>query len=149
MAKDILARGGRTAQFFPGVGVKGDADLKNLSSEPRTKAKAIKIDRTRAYKRILPKGDMLLVERRAAENLSAGGLLIPDEAKDKDRPAEGTVVAVGPMVGKSTGMLAMESASLKVGDHIIFGKYAGTEYAWGGDVLLFMREDEIIAVVED
>ena len=149
MAKDSLARGAKSAQFFPSTGVKGDAILKNLSSEPRTKAKEVKIDRSRSYKRILPKGDMLLVERRAAENLSAGGLLIPDEAKDKDRPAEGTVVAVGPMVGKSTGMLAMESAGLKVGDHVIFGKYAGTEYAFGAAVLLFMTESEVIAVVED
>ena len=149
MAKDSLARGARSAQFAAGVG-KGKAELKNLSTEPRNSVKQVEIDRKRTYKRIVPKGDMLLIERREPENISAGGVLIPDEGKD--HPAEGVILAMGPAVNH---IIDTETASLydkngyKVGDHIIFGKYAGTEYPWGGETLLFMRQDEIIAVVED
>ncbi len=136
MAKDSLARGARSAQFAAGVG-KGKAELKNLSTEPRNSVKQVEIDRKRTYKRIVPKGDMLLVERREPENISAGGVLIPDETLDKDRPAEGVVVTAGPLV-----------KDLKEGDYVIFGKYAGTEYPFSGQILLFMREEEIIATVE-
>jgi len=67
-----------------------------------------------------------------------GGLYIPDEVKDKDRPAEGVVVAKGPKV-----------KNVYTEDHIIFGKYAGTEYPWGSESLLFMREEEVIATLEE
>lgn len=136
---DVLARGARSAQFAAGSNqVNDDVELKNISLEPREEIEPVVIDRTRKVKRITPKGDMLLVQRRAAEDISAGGLLIPDEARDKDRPAEGVIVTIGP-----------EVENLKEGDHIIFGKYAGTEYPWGGETLLFMREDEVIATVEE
>jgi chaperonin GroES len=136
MAKDILARGGRTATFAAGVGT-GKAELKNLSSEPRNTTKEIKIDRSRSYSRIIPKGDMLQVDRRDPEIISAGGVLIPDETLDKDRPAEGVVISIGPKV-----------EDVKKGDYVIFGKYAGVEYQFGAEKILFMREDEIIATVE-
>lgn len=132
--KDVLAAGQRSAQFAAGVG-KGKAELKNLSNEPRIDIKPVEIDRTRQYKRIIPKGDMLLIERREPENISAGGILIPETGKD--RPAEGTVVTAGPAV-----------KDVKAGDWVLFGLYAGTEYPFSGETLLFVREDEIIATVE-
>lgn len=133
---DVLARGGRSAQFAAGSNQVGDdIELKNISLEPREEIEPVVIDRTRKVKKITPKQDQMLVRRREAEDVSAGGItLIVDE---KDRPAEGVVVSIGPKV-----------SDLKEGDHIIFGKYAGTEYPWGGETLLFMREDEVIATVE-
>ncbi len=138
MRKDILAAGFRTAQFAAGDNNTGDAELKNLSSEPREDIAPVEIDRTRATKRIVPKGEYILVQRREPENLSAGGLFIPETVREQDRPAEGVVLATG---SKVTEYLT--------GAHIIFGKYAGTEYPWGTESLLFMREDEIIATVEE
>ena len=138
MRKDILAAGYRSAQFAAGDNNTGDAELKNLSDEPRMDITPVVIDRTRTAKHITPKGDYIHVQRRAPENFSAGGLVIPDEAVAADRPAEGVILAVGPKVD-----------SLGVGDHIIFGKYAGTEYPWGAEFLLFMRGEEVIATVED
>jgi chaperonin GroES len=135
VAKDSLARGARTAMFAAGDN-KGKIELKNLSTEPRNSVKEIKIDRKRTYKRITPIGEMLLVQRRDPESVSAGGILIPEDGKD--RPAEGTILAMGSDV-----------EGLDIGDHLIFGKYSGTEYPWGGEVLLFMRSDEVIAVVEE
>ena len=134
-----LAGGQRRAQFVTGNNdINAPVELKNLSSEPRTEIEVTPADRTRTLKRLTPKGDQILVQRRAAENISAGGLVIPDEAQAKDKPAEGTVMAIGPKVD-----------DVRVGDHILFGIYAGTEYPWGVETLLFMREEEIIATVEE
>jgi len=134
--KDVLAAGQRSAQFAAGVG-KGKAELKNLApaDAPRNTTIEVKIDRTRRVKKIVPVGDMLLVERRKAEDISAGGILIPEDGKD--HPSEGTVISVG------------SKSHFVGGEHIIFGKYSGTEYPFGGDTLLFMRDDEVIAVVEE
>ena len=137
MRKDVLAAGYRTAQFAAGDN-KGEIELKNMSSEPREDVAPVEIDRTRKVKRIVPKGEYILVQRREPENISAGGLLIPDEAKKNDRPAEGVVMSVGPLV-----------QNLQPGDHILFGQYAGTEYPWGVEFLLFMMESEVIATIED
>jgi chaperonin GroES len=137
MRKDVLAAGYKSATFFPSV-AEGDADLKNLSAEPRMDTTPVDIDRTRKVKRIVPKGEYILVQRREPENISAGGLLIPDEAKKNDRPAEGVVMSIGPLV-----------QNLQPGDHIIFGQYSGTEYPWGVEFLLFMTESEVIATIED
>ena len=136
--KDLLAAGQRSAQFTAGVG-KGKAELKNLApaDAPRNTTVAVKIDRTRKAKAIIPKGENILVRRRESENISVGGIVIPDDNKDK--PSEGTIVSTGKAV----------STNLAVGMHIIFGKYSGTEYPWGGETLLFMREDEVIAEVEE
>jgi chaperonin GroES len=134
-----LAGGQRRAQFVIGANVGDEVELKNISTEARDDSWAEnveKVDRTRHAKKITPKGDMLWVRRTEAENLSAGGLIIPDEGKD--RPLEGTVISVGRKV-----------EDIKEGEHVIFGRYSGTEYPWGDELLLFMREDEIIATVED
>jgi chaperonin GroES len=151
MRKDVLAAGYKTAQFAAGNNT-GEIELKNVSTEPRNEFTPVEIDRTRKVRRIVPKGDTLLVSRRAAENLSAGGLVIPEEAIEKERPAEGVIEAMGPKCGQDSERPTIDSIStnnLHVGDHIIFGKYAGTEYPWGGETLLFMSETEVIAVIED
>ena len=137
MQGDKLARGAKFAQFAAGDN-KGDIELKNMSSEPREDIVPVEIDRTRRAKRIQPKGEYILVQRREPENISAGGLFIPEAVKEQDRPAEGVVLAVGYKV-----------SSCRSEAHIIFGKYAGTEYPWGTEYLLFMREEEVIATVED
>ena len=134
-----LAGGQRRAQFVTGNNdINAPVELKNLSTEPRMEIEVTPADRTRTLKRLTPKGDQILVQRREAENISAGGLVIPEEAQAKDKPAEGVVMAVGPNVN-----------DVKVGDHVLFGLYAGTEYAFGIEVLLFMAESEVIATVEE
>lgn len=128
----IGANEGDEIQINPGI-LAPEEPVPAFTSEPVIEA----IDRSRPFKKISPKGDMILVKRKEPENLSAGGLIIPDEGKD--RPSEGTVISVGSKV----------TEGIKKGDHIIFGKYAGTEYPWGTETLLFMREEEIIATVEE
>lgn len=131
-----LAGGQRRAQFSMGSNPGDEIELKNLSDEARDETVVAPVDRTRTYKKITPKGDMLWVKRREAEDISAGGIIIPDDGKD--HPLEGTVISVGKSV-----------EDIKEGEHIIFGRYAGTEYPFGGETLLFMRESEVIATVED
>jgi len=138
LRKDVLAAGARKATFVIGADVDAPVELKNLSNEPRMETEQVEIDRTRKFKRIYPKRDNIIVERRESEDVSAGGILIPQDSQDKDRPAEGVITEIGPDV-----------KDLSKGQHILFGKYAGTEYPFSGQTILFMREEEVIAVVED
>ncbi|MBS4040841.1 MAG: co-chaperone GroES [Flavobacteriales bacterium] len=85
-----------------------------------------------------PLSDRVLVEPAAAETTTASGIIIPDTAKEK--PQRGTVVAVGP--GKKD-----HSMTVKVGDVVLYGKYAGTELKLDGKDYLIMREDDILAIV--
>lgn len=85
-----------------------------------------------------PLKDRVLVEPVAAEEKTAGGIIIPDTAKEK--PQKGTVVAVGN--GKKD-----EPLSVKVGDVVLYGKYSGTEVSIDGKNYLIMREDDIYMVV--
>lgn len=136
----FLAAGQKRANFVIGANAGDDVQINKgiLSTEPRFEDKVEIVEpKKRTCKRITPKQDQLLVQRREPENLSAGGLLIIPE-ENKDKPAEGTVLSIGPLV---TG--------IKEGDHIIFGKYSGTEFPFGPEVLLFMREDEVIATIEE
>jgi chaperonin GroES len=87
---------------------------------------------------IKPLADRVLVEAAAAEDKTAGGIIIPDTAKEK--PQKGTVVAVGP--GKKD-----EPMTVKVGDSVLYGKYAGTEITVDGGNYLIMRESDIVAVI--
>jgi len=87
---------------------------------------------------IKPLADRVLVEAAAAEDKTAGGIIIPDTAKEK--PQKGTVVAVGP--GKKD-----EPMTVKVGDSVLYGKYAGTEITIDGNNYLIMRESDIVAVI--
>ena len=88
--------------------------------------------------KIKPLADRVLVEAAAAEDKTAGGIIIPDTAKEK--PQKGTVVAVGP--GKKD-----EPMTVKVGDNVLYGKYAGTEITIDGTNYLIMRESDIVAVI--
>ncbi|MDP1622958.1 MAG: co-chaperone GroES [Bacteroidales bacterium] len=88
--------------------------------------------------KIKPLADRVLVEAAAAEDKTAGGIIIPDTAKEK--PQKGTVVAVGP--GKKD-----EPMTVKVGDKVLYGKYAGTEITIDGEDYLIMRESDIVAVI--
>lgn len=87
---------------------------------------------------VKPLADRVLIEPAAAELKTAGGIIIPDTAKEK--PQRGTVVAVGP--GKKD-----EPLTVKVGDLVLYGKYAGTEISVDGKDYLIMRESDIVAVI--
>jgi len=91
---------------------------------------------------IKPLHDRVVVRRVAEEKVSAGGIVLPDSAKEK--PAEGEVVAVGP--GKASESGNVIAMTVKVGDKVLFGKYAGQEVKVNGEELLVMREDDIIAI---
>jgi chaperonin GroES len=88
--------------------------------------------------KITPLHDRVIVKPNAAEEKTAGGIIIPDTAKEK--PMRGTVVAAGP--GKKD-----EPTSVKEGDTVLYGKYAGTEVSFDGEDLLIMRESDILAIV--
>lgn len=87
---------------------------------------------------IKPLADRVIVEPAAAEEKTASGIIIPDTAKEK--PQKGSVVAVGN--GKKD-----EPLTVKVGDHVLYGKYAGTEITVDGKEYLIMRESDIFAIV--
>lgn len=87
---------------------------------------------------IQPLADRVLIEPSPAEEKTAGGLFIPDTAKEK--PQKGTVVAVG--TGKKD-----EPLTVKVGDKVLYGKYAGTEISIEGKDYLIMRESDIVAII--
>lgn len=93
---------------------------------------------------IRPLQDRLIVRRLDSEEKTAGGLYIPDSAKEK--PQQGEVVAVGKGKVKEDG--AIIPMDIKKGDKILFGKYSGTEIKLDGEELLIMREDEVLGVIE-
>ena len=91
-----------------------------------------------------PLQDRIIVKRVAEETMTAGGLYIPETAKEK--PQQGEVVAVGKgKRGEDGKMFPIDS---KVGDKVLFGKYAGSEVKLEGNDFLIMREDDIIGVIE-
>jgi chaperonin GroES len=94
---------------------------------------------------IKPLGDRILVKPVEEEEEKIGGIIIPDTAKEK--PQEGEIVAVGP--GKMLESGERQAMSVKVGDKILYGKYSSTEIKYGGEEYLIMREDDILAVLED
>lgn len=94
---------------------------------------------------IKPLYDRVLVQRVASDEKSAGGIIIPESAKKK--PLEGIVRAAGP--GKLNEDGTNAKMQVKEGDKVLFGSYSGTEITVGGEELLILREDEILAVVTD
>ncbi len=94
--------------------------------------------------KLKPLQDRILVQRVEEETKTKGGIIIPDTAKEK--PAEGKVVAVG--TGKVTEDGKKVAIELKVGDRILFGKYAGNEVKIDGQEYLIMREDDVLGVIE-
>ncbi|MDL2268484.1 co-chaperone GroES [Desulfosarcina sp. OttesenSCG-928-A07] len=93
---------------------------------------------------VKPLNDRVLVVRTEGEEKTAGGIIIPDTAKEK--PMEGKVVAAGP--GKLDEKGKRIPMELKAGDRVLFSKYAGTEIKIDGVEHLFMREDDILGVIE-
>ncbi|MBQ8021798.1 MAG: co-chaperone GroES [Bacteroidales bacterium] len=87
---------------------------------------------------IKPLADRVVIEPREAETKTAAGLYIPDNAKEK--PQQGTIVAAGP--GKKD-----EPMEVKVGDQVLYGKYAGTEVTVDGKKLLIVRQSDILAIL--
>jgi chaperonin GroES len=88
--------------------------------------------------RIRPLADRVLVEAAPAEQKTAGGIIIPDTAKEK--PQRGTVIAVG-------GGKKDEPMTVKAGDNVLYGKYAGTEINYEGKDYLIMKESDILAII--
>jgi chaperonin GroES len=91
-----------------------------------------------------PLADRIIVKRTKEEEKSKGGIIIPDTAKEK--PVEGTVVAVG--AGKTLKDGKVRPLDVKAGDHILFGKYSGTEVKVDGEEHVLLREDDVLAVLE-
>jgi chaperonin GroES len=93
---------------------------------------------------IKPVGSHVIVERSSAADISRGGIVLPEKAKDK--PKEGKVVAVGN--GKMLEDGKRQVMQLKAGDRVLFTSYSGTEVKVGGDDYLVMEESDILAVIE-
>jgi chaperonin GroES len=95
--------------------------------------------------KVQPLGDRVVVEREEAKGTTAGGIVLPDTAKDK--PQKGKVVAIGD--GRLTKDGKRRPLQVQVGDQVLFTSYAGDEFRLDGDKkVLLMREDDILAVVE-
>ncbi len=91
-----------------------------------------------------PLGDRLVVKATEAEETTAGGILLPDTAKEK--PQQGEVIAVGP--GKRLDNGKVEPIDVQVGDRIYYAKYGGTEVKIGGQEYVILRQDDVLAVLE-
>ena len=94
--------------------------------------------------KVVPLHDRIVVARIDAEEKTAGGIIIPDTAKEK--PQEGRVVAVGS--GRRDKQGKRITMDVKKGDRILFGRYTGTEIKMNGEEHLMMREDDILGVIE-
>ena len=93
---------------------------------------------------IRPLDNRVLIEPLAEEATSPGGIVLPDNVKEK--PMMGTVVAIGP--GKLLDSGSRKELELSIGDRVLYGKYAGTEVKHDGKDLVVMREDDVMGVVE-
>jgi chaperonin GroES len=91
-----------------------------------------------------PLHDRVVVRRLTAEEKTAGGIIIPDTAKEK--PMEGEIVAVGPGARNEKGETV--ALDVKAGDKILFGKWSGTEVKLDGEELLIMKESDIMGIIE-
>lgn len=94
---------------------------------------------------ITPLFDRIVVKRAEGEAKSAGGIFLPDAAQEKRQ--EGTVVAAG--AGRLLDDGTLIPLDIKGGERVLFGKYAGSEVKYGGETYLIMREEEVLAVLED
>lgn len=106
-------------------------------------AKKAKSESSAGALNLQPLGDRVVVEREESEAKTAGGIVLPDSAKDK--PARGTIVAVG------NGRLLKDGSraefQVKVGDRVVFSSYAGDEFKIGDRQLLLMREEDVLAIL--
>jgi chaperonin GroES len=95
--------------------------------------------------KVKPLQDRLVVKRIEEDEKTKGGIIIPDAAKEK--PQEGRVIAVGDGKVLESGLRA--PVSVKAGDKVLFGKYSGTEIKIDGEEHLILREDDVLAIIED
>ncbi len=95
--------------------------------------------------KIRPIADRVVVKPASKEEVSKGGIIIPDTAKEK--PQEGVIIAVGS--GKLLDNGERSAMELKVGDKVLFAKYGGTEFKYDGDDLLVLRESDVLAVLPE
>ena len=91
-----------------------------------------------------PLHDRVLVRRTESDEKTAGGLIIPESAKEK--PSEGEIVSAGPGARKDSGELI--EMGVKAGDKVLFGKWSGTEVTLDGEELLMMKESDIMGIIE-
>ncbi len=94
--------------------------------------------------KIRPLHDRVVIQRKEEERTTAAGIVIPDNATEK--PSLGVVIAVG--AGKPLDNGEVRALCVKVGDTVVFGKYAGNEVKLGAETVIVMREDDIMGVVE-
>ena len=99
--------------------------------------------KTKSASKITPLGDRVVLKRVEAEAKTAGGIILPDSAKEK--PREGTVVAIG--AGRHLKNGERAPMSVKIKDRVLFSSYAGTEVNIDGDDFIVLSEDEILAVI--
>ena len=93
--------------------------------------------------KVKPLSDRIVVRQADAEEISSGGIILPDTAQEK--PQQGKVMSIGP--GKTAENGELIKMSLKVGDRVLYGKYSGTEVTIDGEEYVFMRESDILAVL--
>jgi len=91
-----------------------------------------------------PLGDRIIAKAVSAEETTAGGIVLPDSAKEK--PQEGEVIAVGPGSQLPSGKVS--PMDVKIGDKVIYGKYAGTEVKVGGEEFIILRQEDVLAILE-
>jgi chaperonin GroES len=94
--------------------------------------------------KIQPLGDRVVVKRDESEEVTAGGIVLPDSAKDK--PARGKIVSIGN--GRLLDDGSRAKVQVKVGERVLFSSYAGETFKLGDDELVLMREEDILAVIE-
>jgi chaperonin GroES len=92
-----------------------------------------------------PIGDRIVVRPKSAEETTKSGIILPDTAKE--RPQEGEVMAVG--TGRIMDDGTVVALSVKVGDTVLFSKYGGTEIKLGGEEYIILREDDVLAILEN
>jgi chaperonin GroES len=100
---------------------------------------------TKTASKLRPLGDRVVVKPTAREEMTKSGIVLPDTAKEK--PQEGSILAVGP--GRVLDDGKRESMDVKVGQKVLYGKYAGTEFKVEEDELLIVSQKDILAIVED
>jgi len=104
---------------------------------------AKKATASKSNSKVVPLGDRVLLRRQSAEATTAGGIVLPDSARDK--PQQGEIIAVGEGYTLKTGK--KQPLTVKAGDKVIFSSYAGDEFKLDDDELVLMRESDILVVL--
>ena len=138
-AKLVYPSGGSVAVGTTGIGV-----ITNHTAHDRNRRGRQWLHQERTMK-FRPLHDRVVLRRLNAEEKTAGGIIIPDTAKEK--PQEGEVIAVGPGARNEQGQIM--PLEVKAGDRILFGKWSGTEVKIDGEELLIMKESDIMGIIDN